>query len=419
MLSIILKEKFNPKSCYLKYKAYKKIKSSNLFDEIFYLESYPEVIGGTDPLIQYIYDGYKEKKIPSMMFDGNLYLEEHKDVKNAGMNPLVHYVLFGKKERRDIYKKRKKSDKIKKTTKNNKDTLDSIQKTLNKHENILKSNNTLLNLIFSNFHIEAKGILRKVQLASFELLKFFDSVCKKHNLQYWLDYGTLLGSLRHNGLIPWDDDIDIGMMRGDYNKLLEILPQEISLHKNLSKNLKVAHRINEIDNQMLFLQVIYEMPLTHFDVFPYDYIKIDNIKSYKDHYYKIRKEYLKNVNNNIYNHIDGLSIESKKLGAVDSSEFIGTSLDGYPYPVICEKKDIFPLKSLNFEGKNLNVPNNTYEYLKLRYGESFMTIPEEILDHDRVDYVKNQISSEEIDKKYDELFKIMHEVNDYYSKNNV
>ena len=64
--------------------------------------------------------------------------------------------------------------------------------------------------------------LRELQLRLLELLKFFDGVCRAHNLKYWLSYGTCLGAIRHEGFIPWDDDIDVEMPRADYIKLQRI-----------------------------------------------------------------------------------------------------------------------------------------------------------------------------------------------------
>lgn len=68
----------------------------------------------------------------------------------------------------------------------------------------------------------ATGQLRDIQLANLALLKELDYVCKQNGLQYWLDGGTLLGAVRHKGFIPWDDDIDVSMMRNDYLKIIDI-----------------------------------------------------------------------------------------------------------------------------------------------------------------------------------------------------
>lgn len=68
--------------------------------------------------------------------------------------------------------------------------------------------------------------LRRLQLVEYDILKKFDVMCKKHNLEYFAVYGTLLGAVRHKGIIPWDDDIDIAMPRKDYEKLRELVPRE-------------------------------------------------------------------------------------------------------------------------------------------------------------------------------------------------
>lgn len=58
---------------------------------------------------------------------------------------------------------------------------------------------------------------KKIWAIEIDLLLQFDLVCKKNNLKYWVDGGTLLGTVRHNGFIPWDDDIDVIMPRKDYD----------------------------------------------------------------------------------------------------------------------------------------------------------------------------------------------------------
>ncbi len=64
--------------------------------------------------------------------------------------------------------------------------------------------------------------IRAVQKVELEILLEFDGVCKENNIKYHLFAGTLLGAIRHNGFIPWDDDIDVCMLRGDFEKFLTI-----------------------------------------------------------------------------------------------------------------------------------------------------------------------------------------------------
>lgn len=61
---------------------------------------------------------------------------------------------------------------------------------------------------------------KKIWLISLDLLREFDRVCRKHGLRYFIYGGTLLGAVRHHGFIPWDDDIDVAMLREDYSRLL-------------------------------------------------------------------------------------------------------------------------------------------------------------------------------------------------------
>ena len=61
--------------------------------------------------------------------------------------------------------------------------------------------------------------LKEIQIG---ILDVFAAFCEKHGLHYWLDTGTLLGAIRHKGYIPWDDDIDVGMLREDYDKCITL-----------------------------------------------------------------------------------------------------------------------------------------------------------------------------------------------------
>jgi len=80
------------------------------------------------------------------------------------------------------------------------------------------------------------GFLRKLQIIETKILLEFDKICAKHNVEYFLIAGTLLGAVRHKGFIPWDDDIDLGMRIEDYNKLMEIeLPAGLFLQNRATE----------------------------------------------------------------------------------------------------------------------------------------------------------------------------------------
>ena len=69
-------------------------------------------------------------------------------------------------------------------------------------------------------------VLEKLHAEELSVLKEFIRVCKKYGLRYFALFGTNIGAARHQGFIPWDDDIDIGMLREDYEKLLKVVPEE-------------------------------------------------------------------------------------------------------------------------------------------------------------------------------------------------
>ena len=69
--------------------------------------------------------------------------------------------------------------------------------------------------------------LKQVQMIEIEILKAVIEICEKHGLKYFTVGGTTLGAVRHSGFIPWDDDIDIGLLREDYESFLKIAPDEL------------------------------------------------------------------------------------------------------------------------------------------------------------------------------------------------
>lgn len=73
---------------------------------------------------------------------------------------------------------------------------------------------------------KATGSLRMLQLANAKLLHDFKAFCNDNNLPFFLVAGTLLGAVRHKGTIPWDDDLDVGMLRSDIEKLIDAVSQD-------------------------------------------------------------------------------------------------------------------------------------------------------------------------------------------------
>lgn len=78
--------------------------------------------------------------------------------------------------------------------------------------------------------------IEECQAKGLEMLLEVDRICKRHNLTYFLDSGTLLGAVRHNGFIPWDDDVDIAMPRRDYQVFLGVCQHELDSRYLLQTN---------------------------------------------------------------------------------------------------------------------------------------------------------------------------------------
>ena len=78
--------------------------------------------------------------------------------------------------------------------------------------------------------------LREVQLMQLELMRQIDRICKKHNIVYYVIAGSCLGAVRHRGFIPWDDDIDIAMMRSEYERFAKIFDEEFDTEKYFLQN---------------------------------------------------------------------------------------------------------------------------------------------------------------------------------------
>lgn len=142
--------------------------------------------------------------------------------------------------------------------------------------------------------------LRKVQLTQLEILKEVDRICTKHGIKYWLSGGTQLGAVRHNGFIPWDDDLDIDMMREDFNRFLKIARTELKKSYYLQDwftekayGLPFA-KIRK--NNTLFVEAGSQHSKSHhgiyvdifaFDSFPEDEKELKEVSFYMNYVYRV------------------------------------------------------------------------------------------------------------------------------------
>lgn len=146
--------------------------------------------------------------------------------------------------------------------------------------------------------MENKNNIKSLQLICLEILKEIDRVCEKHNILYWLDSGSMLGAVRHNGFIPWDDDLDIKMYRDDYEKFLAVAPQELKKQYFLQTHqtdpeyplffAKVRKNNTFIDEKRYRRLKIHKG--IYVDIFPVDKLG-SNIKVAKKHCRKLRGFY--------------------------------------------------------------------------------------------------------------------------------
>ena len=259
--------------------------------------------------------------------------------------------------------------------------------------------------------------LKKIQIG---ILDYIDNFCRKNNINYWIDTGTLLGAVRHKGYIPWDDDIDIGMLRDDYEKFIKLF----------NKDNKTQYKFHcyEIDKNWYFPYgkvldentIMYEpdeetgiKTAVFVDVFIYDniindekiikkmykkrdlYTKLSNLQNNK-HFVSLNKQKYNFIRYPFYllmqlfpkRYFVKKNIKNSKKYINSNTNYVGnlTSVT----KMICSKDVFKSFVDLEFEGKKYKAPIGYEEWLKAFYGDYMKLPPKEkqVSHHRFVAYYK-------------------------------
>lgn len=251
-------------------------------------------------------------------------------------------------------------------------------------------------------------LTREVQLIQLELMKEVDAFCTTNNIQYYLIGGSCLGAIRHNGFIPWDDDIDIAMMRGDYERFISLAKEYFNNNKYFVQNYEsdpwMIPALTRLCIKNTFVDIKSEAyhkncKNTYIDVFPLDNVPNDAVlmKKHCNELYKIdRLMLLKQFHlyrNSIIEYIIKKSVSiilsiipvrflQKQRVAImskyknEDTNRVSSTTSRYGYKKQVMSREVYgtPVRHL-FEGYMFCIPEKYDEYLRHLFGNSYMEIP--------------------------------------------
>lgn len=248
------------------------------------------------------------------------------------------------------------------------------------------------------------GRLRQAQLKMLSILKVVDDICHKYNLDYWLEGGTLLGAVRHQGFIPWDDDLDISMTRDSANRFVAIAKQELPPHLFLQSaqtdqdyyNLAAPYKIRDKNSRFVELHETGREAFHQgifIDIFVYDKLPISESETRK--WQLMSKKLLRLLrpkytslplghNATLYNLLSQCMpkpwLEKQLYQLLSKSEKLDSPWLGYGFDCVnnnrVHQQDIFPLKRIQFEDGMFQVANRYETILEQLYG-NYMQLPPE------------------------------------------
>lgn len=249
----------------------------------------------------------------------------------------------------------------------------------------------MIQMDYQEFNKEGTG-LRRHQVRMLEMMLEIDKICRKHEISYWLASGTALGAVRHQGFIPWDDDLDIEVLREDYRRLLDVLSKELpysmclqtsSIDQNyiaqFAKVRDLKSEIVETDH----LDSNYKYRGVFIDIFPMERTNVVFARiAAKLHYYMYKLAWAKNDKWGFKLGLQMTLLFVLERGIYPFFRLFSflSSKDTLRHPLgvgfFSKRKysEIFPLKEKEFEGYNFFVPCNLDAYLTRLYGD-YMKMP--------------------------------------------
>ncbi len=230
-----------------------------------------------------------------------------------------------------------------------------------------------------------------------EMVKVIDAICVKHKIPYFLNGGSALGAVRHQGFIPWDDDLDIGMMREDFERFIMVLKTELpqdycfqcyQTHKEynvLIPGMKIRKKgtyLKEVNS--LLKNRCTDSDGIFIDVFVYDYC---SNRQLRDLPYRMLNQammpvliVLDNLGFNPIGLKNFFMWVARHYGKINQgSEWIGFDLTWTfksPFhPFVFRKEDLYPTQRVPFEDTMLPIAHHPHEYLCTAIAPSYMTLP--------------------------------------------
>ena len=232
------------------------------------------------------------------------------------------------------------------------------------------------------------SLLRKAQQRMVDILQVIDAICQKHGIPYFLDGGSLIGAVRHGGFIPWDDDLDIAVMREDFCRLRNILQTE------LPDNLVYQDSTTDWNYPLLIGKVrdkhsYFEEDFTHrlqaqgiyVDIIPMEKVPSLKWKEKLDYWYG-------HCFRAIHNYSDPkdkvlsccvlpfawLLVQFTRLNNRFRQSKQIAHIYGWKAYNSFSSEYVFPVKRMRFEDIEVCVPNNPDAVLKALFGD-YMQIP--------------------------------------------